>query len=553
MRALPARTILRVAIATGVLISSLSIVIAFAQQGDIPASDPTCSPFGTTHLLGQSYVNPGLEPEYPIWCYAQRPAGPPTRILNGNTWTDSFDNSGPAIQTFRDGDYDYRVFAVSDAANPTRFKTGTFINSDHWMIDMVDISSFRLSGGILVSPNHTFGFQGGTFVVEADAAAGGDAMGGADAFYEMDVSPATAPTGIQADTLYGYGSFGGVGALGCRFERQADGPHAVCAMYDNSRRDAGGTDVVDHSTGLPGRVWETQGVGVANTARSVQGGTPDWPIPGTNLHVRDVWRQCNPGEHDLHCRDRFRLELTKDSVHLLVNGYPVYLIDGLYASNPATGADNRIPDSWLSSGVRPYFSSWINNGQHNPIRWHWNDVDVNPTGTPGRSISYCLAAPNGPDPNTCAHQHVPGQPEIGAAISSATVTPVPLATSTPVPTQAPTQTPVSTATPTATPTLTASATPTLQSTATPATVATDTPVPTLEATATPTETPQPTASATEIPTETPTPTPVSTDQPTATPTATSTVVATVAPCRIMASISGGPVGLIDAPPSLCGF
>jgi len=37
-------------------------------------------------------------------------------------------------------------------------------------------------------------------------------------------------------------------------------------------------------------------------------------------------------------------------------------IDGLYAVNPDTGADNRIPDSWFQQGVRPYFASWINGG-----------------------------------------------------------------------------------------------------------------------------------------------------------------------------------------------
>ncbi len=73
-------------------------------------------------------------------------------------------------------------------------------------------------------------------------------------------------------------------------------------------------------------------------------------IPGGGgLTVRDVMRACPDNVHDLHCRDRFRMELTRTSVHLYANGYPIMLIDGLFAVNPATGADNRIPQSWIDN------------------------------------------------------------------------------------------------------------------------------------------------------------------------------------------------------------
>jgi hypothetical protein len=498
------------------------VQVASSQQGNLPPPNRACPSYNVP-VLGQWYQNGtpgtvgstnGLEPEMPIWCYTQPPAGPATRILSALGWTDSWDNSGPAIQTLADTDYDYRVFRVAEAANAEHFHTGTFINSDHWMLDLQDISPYRLSGGLLVSPNHTFPFNNGTFAVEADAAAGSDAMGGADAFYEIDVTPAVAPTGMQVDSLYGYGSFGGVGAVGCRLERQADGPHVVCSMYDNTSRDAGGTCMdkdprtfADRCTlNGPGRVWETQGVGTGYTAPRVEGGTPNYVIPGTNLRVADVWRQCGPNEHDLHCRDRFRLELTRDSLHLLVNGYLVFRIDGLYAVNPHNGADNRIPASWLSSGVRPYFTSWVNNGQHNPVRWHWNDVVVN-SATPGASISFCAGAASPPAPhvNTCAHNHVPGQPEVGAVAASQTSTPtlvpatsIPSPTPSSTPTPSPSPTPLSTATPTPSPhptetvTVEPSATATLQ-------IPTDTP------TAQPTNTPQPTPTNTPMPTSTATP------------------------------------------------
>jgi hypothetical protein len=476
----------------------IAVVPSLAQQGPIPPSDPTCVPFGSTHLISQNYPTGGLEPEFPIWCYPQVAAGQPTANRGTNSWADSWDNTGPAIQTLRDHDYGYRVFPRLD----DRFKWGSFINTDHWMIDLVDTSPYNLSGGVLVSPDQTFGFDNGTLVVEADGAAGANGMGGADHFYELDVSPASAPTDVTTDTAYGYGQFGGIGALGCRFQGDAG---IVCAMYDDSTRTSGGLDVTcaNHpcaTDGESGRVWETQGAGTGNTAASVQGGYSSWPIPGTDLHVSDVLRTCEANTHDYHCRDRLRMELTRDSIHLFANGYPIMLIDGLFASNPATGADNRIPDSWLSGGVRLYMTSWVNSGQHAPLRWHWNNVSVNPPGPMTAAPSFCLGVTFGVSLDTCPHGHVPGlpenQPPAGGVAGAPTNTPVPAPpTSTPAAT--------STAVPTNTP---GSVLPTPTATVT---IATSTPV---AATSTP-------VAATSTPVAPPTSTPVVT-QPTATPVVT---------------------------------
>jgi len=467
----------RLAPALLALVTSLTIVVsAYAQNGVIPNFDPSCTPL--VHLISQNYTTgtqyntQGLEPEYPIWCYPQPQAGAPTRVNTGASWVDTWDNDGPSIQTLNDGDYDYKVFPRLDS----RFKSGAFINSNHWMVDLVDVSPFRLSGGILISPNQRFPFQNGTLTVEADAAQGTDGMGGADHYYELDVSPADAPTPWTVDSLYGYGQFGGRGAMGCRLEN----PAIVCAMYDNSNRVTGGEcpndgRVCTNNGGRPGRVWETQGIGTSRTASSIQGGYREWVIPNSGgLRVQDVMRSCGPNIHDLHCRDRFRMELTRTSVHLYSNGYPILLIDGLYAVNPATGADNRIPQEWLNNGARFYMTSWINSGQHTPLRWHWNNVAVNPPypASASHSDSWCLGTnwqnANGTiSPNTCPHAHVQSCPELQApntTCAGATSTPVP-ATSTPIP---------STATP-----IPATSTPTAQSTNTPdpTATATSTPVP----------------------------------------------------------------------------
>lgn len=421
-----------------------------AQINNIPPPNPNCSPMGNQQLNGQHYPT-DIEPRVSIWCYNQPPAIPPTAAIGSNDWVDDFDNNGQSILQFNDHDMGYRVFDVFNG--PTNgFARGYFVNVNHWMIDFADISPDHLSGGVLVSPDKSFRFENGKLVVEADAAAGSDGMGGANLFYEIDLSPAAAPTGSTVDGLYGYGAFGYVGGMGCRLERNDQGGNFVCAMYDNSGRATDGRCVgpqvcsggeAPGSFGQSGRRWETQGVGTARTASSVQGGYPEWPIPGTNMRLSDVWRQCATNELDLHCRDRFRMEVTKDSIHLFVNGYQAMLIDGLFARNPDTGLDNRIPDSWLT-GVRPYFTSWINGGQHYPTRWHWDRIAVNPHkagggfADPSASPSFCLGSTT-PSKNTCP------DPAPGGGGGSPTSTP----TSVP-PTNTPTSVP-GTSTPTPVP------------------------------------------------------------------------------------------------------
>jgi hypothetical protein len=433
----------RIAIGSLSALAALTLVLgAYAQQNNIPPPNTPCSPYGTTAPAGQQSPTT-IEPSLPIWCYTQPIAGPSTRVSGVNDWVDDWTNDGPAIQTLNNGQYDYRRF---DFNSDNRIQIGQFVNVNHWMPDIADTSPYALSGGSMLSPNRSFHAENGRFVVELDGAAGSDGMGGADAFYEIDFSPSR-PTDITVDNLYGYGQFGGQGAFGLRLERQSDGGHVVAAMYDNSTN---GADCCPR-----GRIWETQGAGTALTGANVQGGYPQWPIPGTNLHVSDVWRQCADNELDLHCRDRFRVEVTKTTIDLYVNGYQVFFIHGLTANNPE-GRDARIPDAYFSN-FYSYATSWINSGQHHATRWHWDGFYVNRHNTDGTTFhapdaysSFCLGNTQ-PHLNTCAD---PAQP-------SATQTPV----ATPQPTTAPTVVPTATLVP-ATPTPLPTASPT--STATPA-------------------------------------------------------------------------------------
>ncbi len=404
----------------------------------MPTPFPNCTPFGGVIPLGQSNPPAKPAPMNPIWCYPLV-SEPTSRVID--QWGGWIDNFATGVQMGRleDSDMDYRVFNT----DTTNIKEGSFVHNSHWMVDMVDTSAFRLDGGVMLSPNKAFNFENGKLVVEADAAAGSDAVSGADVFYELDITPA-ATTGIDVDPLYGYGQFGLVGGLGCRLQSQTvssgvSGGDVVCAMYDKSGRDAGGTCVAPNCTPGPGRVWEIQGVGTDRTSPNVFTEYPTQTIPGTSVIGNDVWRQCQQNDADLYCRDRFRMEVTKTSVTLFVNGYKWVDIPALYAVNPENGADNRIPDSWIQNGVHVYFTAWINGGQHFPIRWHWANIAVNPHNSDGSPRGLTTA------PTFCIDQ-----PKHTCGASSSTPTPSP--TSTPLPTPSPssvlpTPTPSSSSTP----------------------------------------------------------------------------------------------------------
>jgi hypothetical protein len=350
---------------------------------------------------------PPAFPANPIWCFTLVPE-PVTRTATPTTWVDNF-TTGINLGEFNS------AYVVLDAYDPALIKAQEFQHANQWMVDMQDQSTFNLSGGEMVSPNQTFPFVNGVLSVEFDAAPGQDGAGGAEVFYELDISPARALSPFAVDSLYGYGQFGGTGAMGCRLEKNTAGGQQVCARYDNSYRTAGGQDIgpgcnqppdfIQCPVGPSGRLWETLGIGTQYTATTTTGGYPGYQIPNTILTSNDVFRQCdrtvNPPSTDAdhYCRDRFRFEFRKDSLVTFVNGFEWYRITGLFASNPgpfAPGADNRIPDSWMTGGVYVYFTSWINNGQHNVNRWHWQRIAVN-TPPSGASPSYCLGAPF----NTC--------------------------------------------------------------------------------------------------------------------------------------------------------
>ncbi len=67
----------------------------------------------------------------------------------------------------------------------------------------------------------------------------------------------------------------------------------------------------------------------------------------------EFFRACQKNEMDNVRRDRFRIELTQDSVSVYVNGK-------LYLQQSGLAAKDQLPEPFLSSDLYVYFSNWTN-------------------------------------------------------------------------------------------------------------------------------------------------------------------------------------------------
>jgi hypothetical protein len=431
------------------LVLSIQVWYAGAQAG--------CYPFETP--VGQANPPGQMEPLVEVGCaesvFPLRWVKPltPTRVNGANSWLDDF-TTGQIVPggdrmtlvTFNDGDVGYRLFPNSGAST---FKTNYFLHMDHWMVDVTgDDSDATLPGGgptywnvgnSVLRPDRSFTFQNGHLVVDTDVAAGIDDYGG-QAWPEIVISAAPGPTSI-VDGLYAYGDFGGWWTIGCRLQASRI---PICALYDNSGR----------TVAQGGRVTEV-GYFVGNS--TTYGGYITQIDRASGQPLGNFWRQCASNTPDFFCRDRFRLDLTQNSLTLYVNGVRYFEADG---------GDLSLPPDLTQGPVYVYLASVVYKPNAASARFHWDHLAVNPPGAMGVADSWGLTAPP------------QGPPE---ALDTCLVTQCFL-TTTPGPSAMPSSTPVP-------PTNTTVATPT------------NTPVPpTSTAVNTPTRTPTPTGA-------TPTPTP----------------------------------------------
>jgi hypothetical protein len=282
-----------------------------------------------------------------VWCY-RLGATPVTRVGGANSWFDDF-GTDRAMGRLDDGDMGYRVFEDIDHRGGRESRA--FVNQNHWMVDTAGGSH----GGLLVRPDRSFRFEAGKLVVEADVAAAIPEYSDA-ASVEIDVTTAPAPTGRLVDAQYGYGLFGGHWTFGCRFpaDRQVS-----CSLF-NASGSPGDAAVFGNERG---RVWQMlsfQPVGAIHG-----GGEP-------GAENGDAFRRCGTNQMDLLCRDRFRVELARDSVRIFVNGR-------LYFEQSAIEEKYQLPDEFLGADLYVYFTNWINRPLASAYRCHWDRLAVNPS------------------------------------------------------------------------------------------------------------------------------------------------------------------------------
>jgi hypothetical protein len=364
------------AVAALALVSGVWLLTGRAGEPAPGSADPYASLASESCVppvlpAGQAYPGGEPEPLLPVWCY-ELAEMPTTRLTGPNSWLDEFDTHLD-MGHLADGDMDYRVF--SDMEHHGTRQAAVFLNQDHWMVDTADGSN----GGVLVRPDRSFRFEDGKLVVEADAAAALPEYGDSGSV-EIDITTAPEPTGRVVDEQYGYGLFGGHWTFGCRF--QAD-RQMTCALF-NASGTPGDPAVFGNELG---RVWQTlpfQPIG-----RVASGGSPD-AVP------EHAFRQCAANEMDLFCRDRFRLELTKDSVKVFVNGRPYFEQSGI---DPA----NQLPDEFLNADLYVYYTSWINRPLETAYRFHWDRLAVNPRDAAGVALPPSAAPSIGVRSSHSAH------------------------------------------------------------------------------------------------------------------------------------------------------
>jgi hypothetical protein len=296
-----------------------------------------------------------IPPAIPEWCFAAT-TGAATFVDGPNTRTDEW-NHGLSHASLGDG---YKAFDNQLGASTRHFR-----HNEHWMMDLQPHPDQLPMGGGMMRPDRSFRFENGKLIVETDAAAGITAYGpgGADIWEEVVVTNAPGPTGKIPDSLYAYGQFGGFWSFGCRYQPTRV---PVCSLYSPNPQhgDPGifGTDA--------GRVWEM-------SEFEHVGATSFGGFPANGLEK--LWRTCDNVDPDTNCRDRFRMELTKTSVTLYVNG-------GKYFEQ--TGLKVPFPDELVNGDVYVYMAGWQVRQPAETIRFHWDHLAINPSAGPSAAPGF---------------------------------------------------------------------------------------------------------------------------------------------------------------------
>jgi hypothetical protein len=354
-----------------------------------------------------------IAPQRPEWCDHVSEDGADTHVAKVNAWVDVFDHG--------DLHKDLSSAYAHGEANGDACDIIHFAHNNHWMADIQgDNGQYPTLCAAWMRPDRTFTVgPDGTLVIEFEVAspiAGTRNVDGiSDSWPEFTVTTDPAPGNLRNNGTYLYETFAGHWTFGCRMQQSK---HPICALYEPADGFAGG----------PTRQWEINQNG--GEVASEQNGGP--PSPGSPIDV--AWVACTSTQDpDTMCRNKHRVELSRDGVRFSVNGVAGY---------SATFMNNDM-DTLMGGPVYVYFGDFAYRiEQDTVVRFHWDRLAINP--------------------------------QLLGEVPTATATPSPTATPTPTPTTA-TPTPTPTSMPTRTPTPTAPAT--LTPTPNPPPTATSTPTP----------------------------------------------------------------------------
>jgi len=337
------------ALVIGLVVGSLTYVgitqrVTTASRGGGAACDTSSAPLGA------------LPPAVAAWCDGLG-ASADTAVRTEDGWSDAF--AGGAVHGTMPSSY--RVFEsprrIASRAT-TIFRTEHFLHNGHWMVDIAgsgappgvyegsakDFFTGPNNGGGLMRPDAAFHFEGGHLIVEFDVSAGMTVYG-ERVWPEIVVTTAPAPSASETNGWYAAGLFGGYPAVGCAFPADR---LSECRIYDDAKITA----------------WLS--AGSTGGAKAVFGGAP------ATEPQRSAWHLCAPTDPDAQCRDRFRVDLSRDAITISVNGVP-------YMEHRGLPKAAQLPDALLSTPVYVYFASWAYLIEPAVARVHWGRIAINPS------------------------------------------------------------------------------------------------------------------------------------------------------------------------------
>jgi hypothetical protein len=338
-----------------ILVAVFALFVGSLAWADGSRASPAADQSALAYCAAIGVPLGALPPAVAAWC--DRPGmSADTAQHSGNSWSDGF--AGGAVHGKMPASY--RVFDSprSKALRSTTVnRTEHFLNNGHWMVDIggggapsgiyegsaKDFFTGPNNGGGLMRPDASFTFEDGHLIVDFEAAAGMTAYGDR-VWPEIVVTTAPAPSDRETNGWYAAGLFGGYPAIGCAFPADR---LSECRVYDADKITA----------------WLS--AQSAGGAKAVFGGAP------TAEPQRSAWHLCGDADSDSLCRDRFRVDLSRDTVKISVNGV-------LYMEHRGLPASAQLPEAMLTSPVYVYFASWAYLVEPTVARVHWGRIAINP-------------------------------------------------------------------------------------------------------------------------------------------------------------------------------